>query len=90
MTSPLPPRRPDAWTAASLGLLAVLAVLLFLPLLGGPTPSPWLIAALLLVRIAVQVMRARTDETLRRPASWAFDLILVGLLFWVLANPPAM
>ena len=89
MTTPHPPGRPDAWTAASLGLLAVLAVLLFLPLLGGPTPSPWLVAALLLVRIGVQVMRARSNAALRRPASWALDLILVGLLFWVLATPPA-
>ncbi|GHF30916.1 hypothetical protein HNQ07_000658 [Deinococcus metalli] len=86
MTAPTP--RPDAWTAVSLGLLAVLAVLLLLPLLGGPLPSPWVVAALLLARLGVQVLRARTDERLRRPASWAFDLILIGLLFYTLANPP--
>ncbi|THF88183.1 hypothetical protein E7T09_02940 [Deinococcus sp. KSM4-11] len=83
-----PPPRPDAWTILSLVLLAALAVLLFLPLLGAPTPSPWLVAALLLVRVGVQVMRARTDERLRRPTSWAFDLLLIGLLFYTLANRP--
>lgn len=74
------------WTALSLGLLAVLALLLMLPLMGGPLPSPWLVAGLLLVRVGVQVVRARTDERLRRPASWAFDLILIGLLFYTLAD----
>lgn len=83
-----PPPRPDMWTAVSLGLLAVLAVLLLLPLLGGPTPRPWLVAGLLLVRVGVQVMRARTDERLRRPVSWAFDLLLIGLLFSTLSNQP--
>ncbi|WP_309573315.1 hypothetical protein [Deinococcus sp.] len=84
-----PPPRQGAWTAVSLGLLAVLAILLLLPLLGGPTPSPWVVAGLLLVRVGVQVMRARTDERLRRPGSWAFDLLLIGLLFYTLSNQPA-
>lgn len=83
-----PRSRPDVWTAVSLGLLAVLAVLLLLPLLGGPLPSPWLVAVLLLVRLGVQVMRARTEPRLRRPAAWAFDLILIGLLFSTIANRP--
>ncbi|WP_216319064.1 hypothetical protein [Deinococcus aestuarii] len=87
MTPPERPR-PDALTAVSLALLAVVAVLLLLPLLGGPLPSPYLVALLLVARLGVQFLRARRDPTLRRPASWALDLILIGLLFYAASNQP--
>ncbi len=79
---------PDPVTIVSLVLLAVLALLLLLPLLGGPLPSPYLIGGLLLLRLGVQVWRARTDERLKRPVSWAFDLLLIGLMFYVASNQP--
>ncbi|WP_102125054.1 hypothetical protein [Deinococcus planocerae] len=85
-----PPERPrvDTLTALSFALLAVVAVLLLLPLLGGPLPSPYLVAVLLLARLGVQFLRTRRDPTLRRPASWALDLILIGLLFYAASNQP--
>lgn len=79
--------RPDALTALSLGLLLLLAGLLLWPLLtGGTPPSPYLLAGLLLARLGLQVWRAQRDERLKRPASWAIDLLLIGLLFWVASN----
>lgn len=88
MTGPRP--APDALTIASFALLGVLAVLLLIPLVtGGPPPSPYLIAGLLLVRLGLQFLRSRRDERLRRPASWAFDLLLIGLIFYVAGNQPA-
>ena len=86
-----PPRpAPDALTIASFALLGVLAVLLLIPLLTGqPPPSPYLIAGLLLLRLGVQFLRSRRDERLRRPASWAFDLLLIGLIFYVAGNQPS-
>lgn len=87
MTTPRP--TPDPLTIASFALLGVLAVLLLLPLLsGGPPPSPYLIAGLLLLRLGLQFLRSRRDERLRRPASWAFDLLLIGLIFYVAGNQP--
>lgn len=90
MTDQRPPRpKPDALTIASLVLLAVLAVLLLLPLLmGSPLPSPYLIAGLLLLRLGLRVWQARKDERLKRPVSWAFDLLLIGLIFYVASNQP--
>ncbi|EYB68402.1 hypothetical protein DEIPH_ctg024orf0008 [Deinococcus phoenicis] len=84
-----PARRPDPLTAVSLVLLALIAVLLLVPLLGGPLPSPYLIVLLLVARLALQFLRARRDPGLKRPAAWAFDLILIGLLLWTAANRPA-
>lgn len=75
---------PDPLTALSFGLLAVVALLLLWPLLtGGVAPHPGLIAGVLLARLGIQLLRARHDERLRRPASWAVDLLLIGLLFSV-------
>lgn len=87
MTGPERPR-PDALTAVSLALLAAVAVLLVLPLLGGPAPNPYLVALLLVARLGVQFLRARRDPALRRPASWAVDLLLIGLLFYAASNRP--
>ncbi|GGO21820.1 hypothetical protein [Deinococcus humi] len=87
MTAPRP--TPDPLTIVSFALLGVLAVLLLIPLLtGGAPPSPYLIAGLLLLRLGVQFLRSRRDERLRRPASWAFDLLLIGLIFYVAGNQP--
>ncbi|ASN81173.1 MULTISPECIES: hypothetical protein [Deinococcus] len=87
-----PPERPgpSPATMVSFVLLAVLALLLLAPLvLGSPPPSPFLIAGLLLVRLGVQVYRAQSDPRLKRPASWALDLLLIGLLLYVASNRPA-
>lgn len=85
-----PPRKsaPDALTIASFVLLGLVALALLLPLLGGPTPSPYLVIVLLMARLGVQFLRSRRDPNLRRPASWAFDVILIGLLFYVASNQP--
>ena len=88
MNEPKPPPTPDLPTIISFVLLGVLAVLLFLPILGGPLPSPYLIGGLLLVRLGVQIWRARSDERLKRPASWALDIVLIGLIFYVASNQP--
>ncbi|WP_230284893.1 hypothetical protein [Deinococcus sp. 23YEL01] len=80
---------PDALTAASLVLLAVLAGLLLWPLIsGGPAPSAYLIAGLLLVRLGIQLLRARRDERLRRPAGWALDILLIALIFYSASTQP--
>lgn len=74
---------PEPLTALSLLLLLALAGLLLWPLLtGGPAPSPYLVGGLLLLRLGVQVLRAQKDERLKRPASWAIDLLLIGLIFY--------
>ena len=78
--------RPDLLTSVSLLLLVLVAVLLLVPLLGGPLPSPFLIVLLLAARLVLQFLRARRNPGLKRPAAWAFDLILIGLLLWVAAN----
>jgi len=80
--------RPDPLTGLSLVLLAVVAVLLLLPLLGGPLPSPFLIVGLLAARLVVQFLRAQRNPDLKRPAAWAFDVLLIGLLLWTAANRP--
>ena len=79
--------RPDLPTALSFGLLLLLAGLLLWPLLsGGAAPSPYLIGVLLLARLGLQIWRAQRDERLKRPASWAVDLLLIALIFWVASN----
>lgn len=81
------PARPDWPTMLSFGLLLVLAGLLLWPLLtGGPPPSPYLLVGLLALRLGLQIWRAQRDERLKRPVSWAVDLILIGLLLWVASN----
>ena len=79
---------PDLPTMLSFVLLGLLAVLLLLPLLGGPLPSPYLIGGLLLLRLGLQVWRAQMDERLKRPASWALDILLIGLIFYLASNQP--
>lgn len=86
----LPRPSPDGLTRLSFVLLLLLAGLLLWPILtGGAPPSPYLIAGLLLARLGVQVLRARHDERLKRPASWAIDLLLIALIFWVASTQPA-
>ncbi|WP_027460940.1 hypothetical protein [Deinococcus murrayi] len=84
MSAPRP--GPDPLAALSLLLLAGVAVLLLVPLLGGPLPSPYLVVGLLVARLVIQILRARGRPDLQRPAAWAFDLLLIGLLLWVAAN----
>ncbi|TDE86721.1 hypothetical protein [Deinococcus sp. S9] len=81
--------RPDLLTSVSLLLLVLVAVLLLVPLLGGPLPNPFLIVLLLAARLVLQFLRARRNPGLKRPAAWAFDFILIGLLLWTAANRPA-
>jgi hypothetical protein len=52
----------------------------------GYAASPYLIAGLLFSRLGVQVWRAQRDERLKRPSSWAIDLLLIALLLWVASN----
>ncbi|MBZ9712662.1 hypothetical protein [Deinococcus multiflagellatus] len=86
---PTPRPGPDALTMLSFALLGVLALLLLWPLLtGGAAPSPALVGGLLLLRLGLQVLRARRDERLRRPASWALDLLLIALIFGQLSRQP--
>jgi len=87
-SDPPPKGGPDTLTVTSFVLLGLVAVALLLPLLGGPTPSPYLVIVLLVGRLGVQFLRSRRDPNLRRPASWAFDVILIGLLFYVASNQP--
>ena len=51
-------------------------------------PSPYLIGGLLLLRLGLQVWRAQMDERLKRPASWALDILLIGLIFYLASNQP--
>lgn len=77
------PPRPTPLATLGLLLLLVLAVLLFLPLLGLGRPPLWIIVALLLARLLVQVLRARAEPAQRRPVGWLVDVVLIGLLVWV-------
>ncbi|GGM08576.1 hypothetical protein [Deinococcus aerophilus] len=87
--APGPRPTPDPLTVASFALLGVLAALLLAPLLtGGAPPNPYVIAGLLLLRLGLQFLRSRRDERLRRPAAWAFDLVLIGLIFYVAGSQP--
>ncbi|GAA3999759.1 hypothetical protein GCM10022631_08380 [Deinococcus rubellus] len=69
--------------ALSLLLLLAVALLLFAPLLGLAVPV-WVLAVLLALRLVVQVLRARRDTRLRRPASWLLDAALIVLLLLTL------
>ncbi|WP_146202795.1 hypothetical protein [Deinococcus irradiatisoli] len=74
---------PDRLAALSLLLLLLVALLLFAPLLGLAVPV-WVLAALLAARLVVQVLRARRDSRLRRPAGWVLDAALIVLLLLTL------
>lgn len=74
--------------ALSLLLLLAVALLLFAPLLGLAVPV-WVLAALLAMRLVVQVLRARRDVHLRRPASWLLDAALIVLLLLTLRQGSA-
>lgn len=74
--------------ALSLLLLLAVALLLFAPLLGLTVPV-WVLAALLALRLVVQILRARREPRLRRPASWLLDAALVVLLLLTLRQTSA-
>lgn len=65
---------------ANLLILLVLALLLLAPLLGLGRPPLWLPAALLALRLGLQLWRARAEPLLRRPAAWLIDAALIALL----------
>lgn len=71
---------------AALGILAVLAVLLMLPLLGGPTVPFWVIGLLLVLRIVIQWVSAPTPQT--RRALVAPTILVIGVIAIVAFNPP--
>ena len=80
---PTPQRpAPDGLTLLSFGLLAALALLLLRPLFGLGLPPVWLIALILAARLGVQLLRARRNPLLRRPAALVLDVALIGLLLW--------
>ncbi|PYE56448.1 hypothetical protein [Deinococcus yavapaiensis] len=78
MSAPRP--RPSPLQALNLLLLAALAVLLLMPLLGFGLPSLALVASLLAARLVIQVLRARNEPQLRRPGAWILDGALILLL----------
>ena len=71
---------------AALGILAVLALLLMLPLLGGPTVPFWVITGLLCPRIALQWFSAPTPQT--RRSLIAPTLLVLGVTVFLAINPP--
>ncbi|WP_245528316.1 hypothetical protein [Deinococcus maricopensis] len=78
----MPPQR-DPYALLNLLLLAALALLLLLPLLGLTRRPPIpLVAALLAARLALTVVRARRDPRYRRPTAWLLDAALVALLLF--------
>lgn len=78
MSAPRP--SPTPLQALNLLLLAALAVLLLMPLLGFGLPPLALVASLLAARLVIQVLRARREAQLRRPAAWIIDGALILLL----------
>ena len=82
--TPRPPG-PNRLAGISLGLLLLVALLLFTPLLGYRVPV-WVLALLLAARLGVQLLRARSDARLRRPVSWLLD---AGLILLLLSTRPA-
>lgn len=70
---------------AALGILAVLALLLMLPLLGGPKVPFWIITGLLCLRIALQWFSAPTPQT--RRALIAPALLVLGVTVFLALNP---
>jgi hypothetical protein len=83
VTRPNKRTAPDLPTIVSLGLLAVVALLLLAPLLGLGRPPVWLLAALLLIRLGVQFWRSRRAGAGRASGGWLLDLVLIGLLIYV-------
>ncbi|WP_420595791.1 hypothetical protein [Deinococcus sp.] len=79
---------PNRLAAVSLLLLLAIALLLFAPLLGFGVPV-WVLALLLAARLVIQVLRARHDPRLRRPASWVLDAALIVLLMLTLQQGAA-
>lgn len=74
-------------TMISLLLLLVVAVLLLIPLVtAGPLPSPYLVGGLLLVRLGIRIWQAQSEPKLKQPVSWALDLLIIALLFYVASN----
>ena len=41
-----------------------------------------------MVRLGIQLLRARRDERLRRPAGWALDILLIALIFYSASTQP--
>jgi len=74
------PRRPSLLQGLNLLLLFALAALLFAPLLGFGRPPITLIIAMLTLRLALQIIRARTEPHLRRPVAWLVDVALLIVL----------
>lgn len=72
---------PSPLQAANLVILLLLALLLFSTILGLWRAPVWLLGAVFLARLGVQLLRARTESELRRPFAWALDVVLLMLLF---------
>ena len=77
----------NAMKYAGLLVLALLAVLLVLPLLGGPRVPFWVITGLFCVRLFLQWLDPRYSQVRR---SLVFSSLLVlGLTVFLALNPPA-
>ncbi len=72
---------PSALTTLNLLLLLVIALLLFLPVLGHPVPL-LLVAGLLALRLSVRVYQGYKTPALQRPVAWIMDAALLALLLW--------
>lgn len=80
-TDHTPPQAPAWLTRLSTLLLVILAVLLLMPIaLKTPPVSPYVVVALFLVRLGVQIWRAQYQPELKQPAHWALDVLLIAWL----------
>lgn len=78
---------PNWLTRISLILLLLVAALLLIPLItGGPKPSPYLVGGMLLARLGLRIWQAQSEPKLKQPVSWAFDVLMIGLIFYVASN----
>lgn len=72
---------PDLPTRLSLILMLAIGLMLIVPMALGRSPvSPYLIIALLLLRLGLQIWRAQIQPQLKRPLNWLLELSLIALL----------
>ncbi|GHF98193.1 hypothetical protein GCM10017783_07740 [Deinococcus piscis] len=77
-----PPPAPDLLWQLSFVLLLAAGLSLLSPLLGGPMPPLGAVAALLGLRLALQVWRAVQFGERRQLPALLLTALLLGMLFW--------